>query len=393
MKKRFDMLKQSSIDGRRRIEVLFVLNSCKRCGPTQVICNIIKNLDFSKYKPIILTFREEPSNSSLKEIIGYVHGRVVCKISKSDILLGRLGKLKETLDKIGADAIHTTGVFPDYAISRISAHNQVVTMHNYAPANYISSFGITRGCVLVKMQYYAARHAAKTVACSESLTRLYYPKLNLEYVRNGIDVEKYCVVRNKKSLRKKLGIDYDAFVFIYVGHLSLSKNVECIIKNFLDLYNNNKKIVLLLLGDGVEATSLKKKYLLFDNIKFVGEVINVDEYLKASDVYVSASKTEGMPNSVLEAMACGLPVLLSNIPQHNEILECGNRCGYLFSINDGRELKQKMQQLVCCSDLPTLSKNARLVVEEQFDSKKMSLKYQEIYDSVYKRKILNENKV
>ena len=75
--------------------------------------------------------------------------------------------------------------------------------------------------------------------------------------------------------------------------------------------------LLLLIGDGPLREACAEQGV--DSVLVTGQVDNVQDYLRASDVYVSSSMTEGMPLGVLEAMACGLPVLLSDIAAHREL--------------------------------------------------------------------------
>ena len=366
-----------------KYKILFVLNSCKNRGPTRVVYNIIKNLDYAKFNPILLTLSEENEESNISEILPYVSSYTCCKTSKKDILSGKMDRLKKALKDIGPAVIHTTGVFPDYAISKISRQNQVVTLHNYASFDYVSKFGKIKGELLVKMQYCAARYAAKTVACSKSLSELYKKDgFNFDYIRNGIDVEKYMVRNNKNSLRKKLGLKKDAFIFIYTGSFVPGKNIEYTLKGFTKTYGDKSDILFVLLGDGPELERLRDEYACYDNIIFKGRMLNVNEYLSVSDVYISASKSEGLPNGVLEAIASGLPVLLSDIPQHEEILESGGECGYAFPLDDTKQLVDLIRKAVNDGNLKRLSLNARKTAEDCFSGSMMSKKYQNIYEEI-----------
>ena len=218
------------------------------------------------------------------------------------------------------------------------------------------------------------------MTCSKSLAELYSKDgLNFNYIRNGIDVEKYNVCTNKKEIRKRQGLCDDTFIFIYTGQFIKRKNIDFILDNFVELYKHNDRVMLLLLGDGPELVRLKTKYKQYDNIRFLGRKTNVDEYLYASDVYLSASKSEGLPNGVLEALSCGLPVLLSDIPQHREILDGYGRCGYSFSLNDSRYFKELINRIVNHKSIHLLSAEARRIAETNFSSIEMSSEYQNIY--------------
>ena len=115
-----------------------------------------------------------------------------------------------------------------------------------------------------------------------------------------------------------------------------------------------------------------------DEIIFRGKVTNVEQYLQASDVYIATSKSEGLPNGVLEAMACGLPVLLSDIPQHLEVLDTNRHCGYSYTLGSIDELVKKMDG-VFELNLIDMGENSYHTVVNNFTAKGMSNKYQELY--------------
>ena len=116
-----------------------------------------------------------------------------------------------------------------------------------------------------------------------------------------------------------------------------------------------------------------------------GSVNNVNEYLQASDVYIASSKSEGLPNGVLEAMAVGLPVILSNIEQHKEVYDENPKIGALYQIGDKEDCLKKILELdeskqSICSD------EAYKCAHEQFSAERMSKQYQKEYIRLYKEK-------
>lgn len=368
----------------KRIRIVYLMTSCRKSGPTQVVLNIIKNLNHNTFEPILVTLYDEESDSQMADILPYVSAHYLVKTGKKDIVLGQDGALKKKLEELKPDVIHSTGVFPDYAVSRIAPKKQMITLHNYVYEDYLAKFGTARGTILAKLQLSAIHRAACVVACSESLSKIYKEKLNLDvgYIRNGVDVEIYSRATDdeKKKLRKKLGIPSDAYVFIYTGQFIERKNVPFLLENYVKAVDGIDRAYLILLGDGSERADLQRQYSS-ERVDFRGSVNNVNEYLRASDVYVSTSKSEGLPNGVLEAMATGLPVVLSDIWQHLEIIEVDNKCGFSYYQGNNGDFIDKLRTLVSCN-YTVISEAAYRVAHFAFNAKSMSKNYQEKYKSI-----------
>lgn len=375
----------------KKIKVLFLLPSCKKMGPTQQMLNIITNLDKTRFEPILMTIYPEVTDgtsqlSKFTDIVPHIYAPT----SKTDVMLGRFKKLEKALERVNPDVIHSLGVFPDYAISRIKKYPQILTLRNYVWEDYPAKFGKLQGMILAKLHLYAMQHTAMTVACSESLSNMYRNKLNLCYgfIRNGVDVNQYTRPSNeeKSALRKRFNLPEDAIIFVYSGQVIERKNQRFLLKVFADTFKD-KSVYLLLLGGGVEYEELKTTYGSILNIDFRGNVTNVNEYLKACDVYVSTSKSEGMPNGVLEAMATGLPVVLSDIEQHKEVFEADDRIGFLYKQGDAKYLSEKMRAILN-QDLAVIGNYSYISAHLNFDAKNNCNEYELLYIKLSDNKVL-----
>lgn len=363
-------------------KILFLVTACKSRGPIQQTLNIIKNLDRSIFEPHLVTIYPEEKDSHLDEYLLYVKHHYV-PIGKIDILLNRTSKLRRVLEEINPDVIHSLGVFPDFAVSRMKRWKQVITLRNYIYEDFPAKFGKLKGGMLAQIHLYAMQHTAKTVTCSESLARIYKEKLGLsfDFIRNGVDVEQYSksTLEEKTKIRKELNIPQRAFVYVYTGQMIERKNVSFLLDTFAENIKS-PNAYLLLLGDGPLLESYKVKYGSIENIDFRGNVSNVNHYLKACDAYVSTSTSEGLPNGVLEAMATGLPVVLSDIVQHLEIFEANKEIGRLYRQGDMKDLVKQL--LLVEKEAESFGKMAYKSAHENFSAKGMSKKYQKIYNSI-----------
>lgn len=366
------------------IKVAFIMTSCRKSGPIQQMLNIIKNLNRDEFDLYLVTLYEEDKELSQLDLYKPYVKHILTPESKLNLLLGRDKKLRETLDNIKPNVIHTLGVLPDFAISRLKKYDHILTLRCFVFEDYIAKFGIMQGAFLSMIHIYAMLHTKKTVTCSESLAKIYKKKLgfNFDYVRNGVDLNKFRKPAEKEilAIRKEMCLPIDSFIFAYTGQLIERKNIDFLLRSFVKTFKD-KRTYLLVLGGGVELDELKAKYDKIDNIDFRGNVMNVNHYLKACDAYVSASKSEGLPNGVLEAMATGLPVVLSDIPQHIEIHEVNTDCGFLFDIKSEDALSECMKKLVL-GDFKRMGDAAYNSARENFSATLMGKKYEVIYKQI-----------
>lgn len=144
----------------------------------------------------------------------------------------------------------------------------------------------------------------------------------------GIDITKFnpVIPSHRKSLRKIYNIRKGDFVIINVGELNYNKNQELLIRVISVLKKDIPAIRLLLVGEGelIDYNKELTQYLkLEDEVKFIGFRKDINSLLKISDLYVSTSKREGLPVSVMEAMATGLPLVVTNCRGNRDLVANG----------------------------------------------------------------------
>ncbi|WP_306568825.1 glycosyltransferase [Faecalispora jeddahensis] len=141
--------------------------------------------------------------------------------------------------------------------------------------------------------------------------------------------------------RQLLGFSQADFLFIYAAEFSKRKNQQFLIKAFAKVADQIPQAHLLLAGSGVlleQCKVLVNTLQMEKRIHFLGYVQQMQELYPLCDAAVSTSKVEGIPFNVLEAMSCDLPVLLSNIKGHRDLME--NEAEFLFDTE--QELCEKL---------------------------------------------------
>ena len=133
-----------------------------------------------------------------------------------------------------------------------------------------------------------------------------------------VDLEVYSPTGKKDELRRELGLPSDRTILLYAGNIILQKGVYELIDAFDRLRAGNTAVALVLCGSGTEAHRLR---ILVEQRSLEGLVLQAGQvaptemhkWMQASDVFVLPSYHEGMPNAVMEAMACGLPVISTGV--------------------------------------------------------------------------------
>jgi glycosyltransferase involved in cell wall biosynthesis len=153
----------------------------------------------------------------------------------------------------------------------------------------------------------------------------------------GVDVEYIKRVEvDKSEKRKELGIPEDGFVLVSVGELIPRKNHSQVIKALSKIDIRDKNIYYLIVGKGALELKLKKlskKLNVADRVLFLGYRKDVIEILKASDLFIFPSRQEGLPKALMEAMACGLPVIATKIRGNVDLVDDGKN-GILVDVNN-----------------------------------------------------------
>ena len=355
------------------IKVISVVSTLSSAGPTNQLFNIIKNLDRSVFEPILITLSPEPKYSKWKdyESLG---------IEMHSLNLSRLGglffgksKLEKLIKEMQPDLIHTQGIRADSLLASLGLKTPwVLTARNFPYEDYPSKFGRFRGEFMARKHVSVQKGCVNVVACSKSIQQqLDSVGVKSVAIQNGVDL----YVQDITGIANEI---FEAPIFISVGSLIPRKNMRLIIEAF-NLWKSKSSTPgsLVILGDGFERETLEA--LRSDSVHFMGNVSNVADYLSYADYFVSASLSEGLPNTVLEALAAGLPVILSDIPSHQEIdAEC-NGASRIFKLSDGApglvdEFKNVLDNFDSSSRL-----DAKRIANEVFSAEVMSRNYQNYY--------------
>lgn len=223
-------------------------------------------------------------------------------------VMHKLGIGGETFDLIDAHYVYPDGV----AAVRlgIAMHKPVVITARGSDVNVIARYRLP-----ARQIRWAAERAAAIATVSDALKRkLEALGVNLDKItvlRNGVDLESFRP-QERATVRAKLGVVGQ--VWLAVGHLVELKGVHVTLAALAQVPD----VTLLIAGDGPEKSALQRqanRLGISGRVRFLGVIAHEElcDYYNAADALVLASSREGMPNVILEALACGTPVVATAV--------------------------------------------------------------------------------
>jgi glycosyltransferase involved in cell wall biosynthesis len=222
------------------------------------------------------------------------------------------------------------------------------------------------------------RAARIIVKCKseKEMAEAFYPKISAFPIYNGADTDKYSPLPAPTKQHTPLKI-------ICSGRLIKRKGQYTLIKALSDLKKETGRIINAdFVGEGDETNKYKayaKEKAVLEQISFSGYVPREempDKYRQA-DIFVLPSYNEGMSNALLEAMASGLPVVVTNVGGTEELVDTGN--GYIFEAGNAEELKNILKEISENPErLKTMGENSRKRAKA-FDWEKISLAYLKLF--------------
>ena len=360
--------------------ILYIISTLKKTGPVNVLYNIIKNLDRTKYEPVVLTLSKEPE-CSIKHEFEALKVECYCLNLRGAKGYIEAKKIKDIVKNIAPDIIHTH-CFRSTLFTSLYLNNYktISTVHCDYDVDFVMAYGKFIGSLMSFLMDFSLKRINIRLAVSELLCNLLKKKKNYElsFVNNGIDTEKFKPAQNKNEIRNKLDLPIDKRIWIWAGVMIERKNPLLLVEAIKQL---NTDDIFIFCGDGHLFSTLKEQIKRLYNVILTGNINNIDEYLQASDYYISTSLSEGLPMSVLEAMSCGLPCMLSDIEQHKYVLK-DKSAGIVFKTNDEKDLIEKIKEILNMDYLLASQKSSDIVLQN-FSSKLMSEKYKKKYEVLH----------
>ncbi len=374
-------------------KILYILNSSRRKSKSKGI----QSFNYTAYKAALELGYEFHVNTMSPEAVAEntdptVHLHVVevyrNPFSK-DVLVG-YRQLMDLLRTEKFDAIHCNtpigGVLGRICGKKAGVPKIIYQVHGF---HFYKGAPLINWILYYPIEKWLARYTDAIITINHEDYDLVKSKFHLRNNGNvyyvpgvGVDLSKYNFdeVIDKAAIRESLGLSDSDIMLISAGDLIERKNYRTAIKAIAEVGNPNIKYCIC--GRGPQHEELKKyaKGLGVESqILFLGFRTDIKELFRAADIFLFTTKQEGLPRSMMEAMACGLPCIASKIRGNVDLLEDG-KGGYLCDLNNPSEFTEAICKLTDDQLLRESFSNANLERIKDFENSVITEQLRGIYE-------------
>lgn len=319
-------------------------------------------------------------------------GRLISLEKSPGIRLSVFRQLRAILRDLSPDIVHThqigTLFYAGPAVASLGRVRTKVVHTEHGREPYTTS---ARRRWLGRLAgLYAERFFCLTRDMAEAVTAArIIPREKVHLIHNGIDLSNFRRSHDRSTVRRLLGIPDNAPVIGTVGRLTPVKEQGLLIRAFFEVSRQIPAAHLVLVGDGPLLEDLQaqaRRLGVEDRVHFTGYQPDSAPYLQAFDVFALTSRSEGMPQSALEASVCAVPVVAPRVGGLPELIEPG-RTGVLFDPGDKEALVSALVELLADpARARDLGAAGQAKVESLYDVGRMAREYHEHFTALLKRR-------
>jgi glycosyltransferase involved in cell wall biosynthesis len=371
-----------------KIRVLHCIRQGQVGGGESHVMDLVKNLDPSHVKSLVLAFTDGPMISLLKS--RGVPCFVIPTLKPFDLSVRKAVTDLITSQKIDLIHVHGTRAFSNtYASARKLKKPIVYTVHGWT---FNAFQGALKRFVSVQIEAWFTRMAKQNINVSKNNREIglkYIPNLKSVVIQNGIDRKRFNPDLEYKDVRSELGIPADRILIGSIARITEQKDPLTLIRAFAKVVEQQpNKYFLLFVGDGnlkqqaIEQVSALK---LNHSVKFEDFRQDIPDLLQSIDIFCLPSLWEGLSLGLLEAMSMKKAVVASDVDGTREVIDHGVN-GYLFRPTDESKLSDLILKLgENRSNREAIGTRAADTVEANFTVEGMTRKTEEVYLSVFLR--------
>jgi len=361
--------------------VLTVVSTLARCGPINVLRGVIRHLNPRCFRAVVSTLSSEPAETCIENFSSLGVPIKQMRLSRAGSFLLGAGQLRRLVSEVKPDLVHSHGLRADLLAAKAKLDCPIVsTLHCNLLEDYRLAFGRNLGTTMAMREYAALKRFDGVIAVSESVALAALRSgVMARVVPNGIELDEYCPAPDLNwvhAIRAKFDWPSDTVIVLHTGSLTSRKKPVEVVTGFR-ASRLSKRAILVFAGDGPLRSECVRAAGCASNIVFLGERKDIPDLLKAADILISASSSEGLPMALLEGCACGIRIVATDIPPHRCILKTFPDQVRLFGHGDLDTVEAALDSLGNQERfLPSPS------VVETISSRRMSSQYQDFYSHI-----------
>lgn len=366
------------------MKVCYLIDGLNLGGKEIQLFELIKGLlDQSFLSPeqiMIVSFNKEGCLDNIFQKMQIPIKYATRKFRKDLILLSRLNKI---VKEFNPDIIHTWDLMTSFYTTLLKLSGNFIFIDGsirMAPSRSGISFKLN---FMKSLNFFCAD---TVVANSRAGLISFKAPLNKSLlIHNGYDKSRLKNLENSTNIKRRFGIKTNKVIGM-VANFTDNKDYDTFISAAQIILENRNDVTFVAVGDGIKLGECKKMAMHNSNIKFLGTQKNVESIINIFDVGVLSTFTEGISNSVMEYMALGKPVVVTDGGGTNELVIDG-KTGFLVKQKSPGDLAEKIQYLLNHRESAlNMGKAGKKRIENEFNSEKMVCSYFELYSTFIKSK-------
>ena len=334
----------------RKINVMHIIMDLVPGGAERVVLNYLKYHDRDRYNPMVCVLRHLADAEKQELVQGKIKYIFLDKGNgfKPTVVLKLVSILKRHL--VHVLHLHNFSAILYGTIAGLLAKTKIIiqTEHNVVSKQYSLQSRI-KGYLKCFLGLFCKRIIAVSERVNESQKKYnFLARDKFVTIYNGIDSCKFNNIERLDTLKTELGLKNNEIVITKIASLTEQKGHEILIQAAKKIVKNIKNVRFLIVGEGNrknELTQLVSKKKLENFFIFTGIRNDVPKILSITDIFVLSSHWEGFPISILESMACGLPVVVTNVGGNSEAVIHGET-GILVPAEDFTALSNAIIYLI-----------------------------------------------
>lgn len=297
-------------------------------------------------------------------------------------------RLAKLLRELEVTIVHNRELFTVYdtvAACRMAGVSRLAfSFHGFTDTVATQSVA-TRWLWRRALRRYGARWAVSVTAREAVVRTLRLPSGTFSVLRNGVDGDCFRPAEGPAPSRQRLGVPMDRVIFLAVGNVTAVKNHQLVLESIRAANLSPESYTLVIVGEdrlGGQTQRWAAANLPEHDIRFVGPTERILDWYHAADVFVLPSRSEGLCNALLEAMACGLPVVATDIPGNREVLR-NDETGLLSPLTAPAKFGTTLKRMVEDPGLrKRIGRAAREHVTEEYDINRTVAAYASAYEGL-----------